>query len=273
MKEDFTREHCIEGRFKDQVFVITGAAGGIGKETALRAAKEGAKLVLADKKEELSKETLEEIKKITPNVEFLITDLRFKDNCEMVIKKGIDKFGKIDVLVNNAGVTGTPAPVDQMSEEMFRFVIDSNIMSTFFCSHFAIPKLIENGGGAIINVASVAGLTGFPGHCAYVTSKHGLNGLTRNMALDYATRGIRVNSVNPGTTDTPMYHEALDFLKAKREKNKGKEDSIVSGKTVSAQKRVALAKEVSDVILFLASDEASSITGTFVPVDGGFTAY
>lgn len=268
----------IEGRFKDKVVIVTGAAGGIGKAVALRAAKEGAKLVLADRKEELSKETLNEIREITPNVEFLICDLREGENCKKVIDTAINKFGSIDILINNAGITGTPAPVHEMTEEMFRNVIDCNIMTAFHCSHYGIQEMIkQNNGGAVVNVSSVAGLTGFPGHSAYVTSKHGLNGLTRNMALDYAKYGIRVNAVNPGTTDTPMYHEALDFLKKKREAavkaGVKVEGGIVSGKVNSPQNRVAKAEEVADVILFLASPEASNVTGIFMPVDGGFTAF
>lgn len=268
----------ISGRFKDKVIIVTGAAGGIGKAVALRAAKEGAKLVLADRKEEMSKETLEEIKEITSNVEFLICDLRKSENCKSVIDTAINRFGGIDILINNAGITGTPAPVHEMTEEMFRNVVDCNIMTAFHCSHYGIQEMIkQNKGGVVINVSSVAGLTGFPGHSAYVTSKHGLNGLTRNMALDYAKYGIRVNAVNPGTTDTPMYHEALDFLKRKREAAAKAgvkiEGGIVSGKVNSPQNRVAKAEEVADVILFLASPEASNVTGIFMPVDGGFTAF
>lgn len=270
--------NIIENRFKDLVMVVTGAAGGIGKSVALRAAKEGAKLILADRKEEMSKETLAEIREITSNVEFLILDLAIAENCKKVIDTAVEKFGGIDILINNAGITGTPAPVHQMSEEMFRSVFDCNVMTAFHMSHFGVGKMIEqNKGGAVVNVSSVAGLTGFPGHSAYVTSKHALNGLTRNMALDYAQNGIRVNAVNPGTTDTPMYHEALAFLKSKREAaakaGVKTEGGIVSGKTVSPQNRVASAQEVADVCLFLASNEASNVTGVFMPVDGGFTAF
>ncbi|WP_195988117.1 SDR family oxidoreductase [Clostridium sp. D53t1_180928_C8] len=268
----------IENRFKDLVMIVTGAAGGIGKAIALRAAKEGAKLVLADMKEEMSKETLSEIREITPNVEFLILDLSVAENCKKVVDTAVEKFGGVDILINNAGITGIPAPVHQMPEEMFRRVFDCNVMTVFHMSQNFIGQMLkDNKGGAVVNVSSVAGLTGFPGHSAYVTSKHALNGLTRNMALDYAKNGIRVNAVNPGTTDTPMYHEALEFLKSKREAAAKagikQESGIVSGKTVSPQNRVAKAEEVADVCLFLASKEASNVTGIFMPVDGGFTAF
>lgn len=267
----------IKDRFKDQVMIITGAAGGIGKSTAIRAAKEGAKLVLADKKEAMSQETLKEIQAITNHVDFLIGDLTDEKNCEAVIKTAIDKYGKIDILINNAGITGTPAPVHTMSEEMFRNVLDTNVMIAFYCSKLVLPYMMKQKHGAIINITSVAGIIGFPGHSAYVTSKHALSGLTRNMALDYANYGIRVNAINPGTTQTPMYDEALEFLanKHKKAKEAGIQDqeNMIKGKTVSPQNRVASAEEVANAILFLASEEASNITGVFLPVDGGFTAF
>lgn len=122
--------------------------------------------------------------------------------------------------------------------------------------------------GSIVNISSVAGMTRFPGHSAYVTSKHGLNGLTKNMSLDYAPYNIRVNSVNPGTTQTPMLEEAKEFLS-----KKNPQENTIPAKTVSPQKRVATADEVANVILFLASDLASNVTGAIVPVDGGFTSF
>lgn len=267
----------IDNRFKDQVMIITGAAGGIGKATAIRAAKEGAKLILGDKKEKMSQETLTEIQKITDDVTFIIGDLTDQKNCEQLIHTAIEKYGKIDILINNAGIMGLPAPVHAMSEEMFRNVLDTNIMIAFYCSKLALPYMMEKKHGAIVNVTSVAGITGFPGHSAYVTSKHALSGLTRNMAMDYASYGIRVNAINPGTTQTPMYDEALEFLASKRKKAEEMEiknnENMTQGKTVSPQQRVAEAEEVANAILFLASEEASNITGVFLPVDGGFTAF
>ena len=270
--------NVIKDRFKDSVMIVTGAAGGIGKAIALRAAKEGAKLVLADRKVEMSKSTLDEIKAITDDVEFLVLDLSKSENCRRVTEVAKEKFGGLDVLINNAGIMGNPAPVHKITEEEFRNVFDCIVMTAFHMSHFGINLMLEgNKGGAIVNTSSVAGLVGFPGHSAYVTAKHALNGLTRNMALDYAKNGIRVNAINPGVTDTPMYHESLDYLRRKREAAEKAgvklQGGIVSGKTTSPQSRVALAQEVADVCLFLASDEASNVTGIVMPVDGGFTAY
>ena len=266
----------IKDRFKEKVFVITGAAAGIGFEVGKRAALEGARLILADRKDDLSRKAEAELKKITPEVEFLIVDLRREENCKQVIDTAVRKYGRIDVLVNNAGITGTPAPVHQMSTTMFTEVMECNIYSAFYCSHYALAHMIEqNQPSSVINVSSVAGLTGFPGHSAYVTSKHALCGLTKNMAMDYAKYDIRVNAVNPGTTDTPMYHEALAYLKSKKstQAEAPPDKKTCPPKLTSAQARVAAATEVSDVILFLASDEASNMTGTTVPVDGGFVCF
>ena len=268
----------IENRFKDKVFIITGAAGGIGLAAARRAAAEGAKLVLADRKDEMSKTALSELQKITPEVTFLILDLSSEENCKKLIETAWNKYGRIDVLVNNAGITGMPAPVHSMSTPMFVEVMSCNVFSAFFCSHYALARMIEQGGHAcVVNVSSVAGLTGFPGHSAYVTSKHALSGLTKNMAMDYAKYDIRVNAVNPGTTDTPMYREALAFLASKKasasEAPVDLDKAVCPPKMVSAQARIASAEEVSNVILFLASDEASNMTGTTVPVDGGFVCF
>ncbi len=266
----------IKDRFKEKVFVITGAAGGIGFEVAKRAALEGAKLILADRKDELSCKAEAELKKITSDVEFLVVDLRLEAECKKLIEKAIEKYRRMDVLVNNAGITGTPAPVHQMSTEMFTEVMECNIYSAFYCSHYALSYMIkQEEPSSVINVSSVAGLTGFPGHSAYVTSKHALCGLTKNMAMDYAKYGIRVNAVNPGTTDTPMYREALEYLQAKKstQVQAPSDKKTCPPKLTSAQARVATATEVSNVILFLASDEASNMTGTTVPVDGGFVCY
>lgn len=173
---------------------------------------------MADRKEEMSKSALLELQKITSEVTFLILDLSYEENCKKLIDTAWDAYGRIDVLVNNAGITGFPAPVHTMSKEMFMEVMACNVYSAFFCSHYALAHMIEQGGtSCVVNVSSVAGLTGFPSHSAYVTSKHALSGLTKNMAMDYAKYGIRVNAVNPGTTDTQCIVKHLHFLQAKRQ--------------------------------------------------------
>lgn len=266
----------IRGRFKNKVMLVTGAAGGIGYAVAERAAKEGASIVFADMKEKEGQEALQKLREITPNVDFLILDITQDANAKKFIDFAIERYGYIDILINNAGIAGKPSAVHKMDAEMFRKVFECNVMTIFNCSHHAVNQMLkQETESAIINVSSVAGLVGFPGNCAYVTSKHAVNGLTKNMALDYATRGIRVNSVNPGIIKTPMQQEAMQFLNSigKQLSNENNGNQSIQGKNLSPQKRVADPEEVADVILFLASDEASHVTGIMMPVDGGFTAY
>lgn len=263
-------------RFSGKVMVITGAAGGIGKHVALRAAKEGAKLVLADRKVEESKQTLEELLQITPDVVFLTMDLQYSENAKKLIDTAATRFGALDILVNNVGILGTPAPVGEMEESMFRDVVNNNLMVPFLCSHFAIPVMRDFAkGGAIVNVASVAGILGFNSHCAYVTTKHAVVGLTRSMAMDCPKFGIRVNAVLPGgISDTPMEKDVARYLDTFAARGIDPMTSdFMSGKNYGPIKRLATPEEVTSVILFLASDETSYMNGAMVTVDGGSTAF
>ncbi len=267
----------IPDRFKDKVMVITGAAGGICREMALRAAKEGALLICADRKVELSAKTEAELKEINPKVKFIVTDVQYFENCKSIVDAAIEMYGRIDILVNGAGIIGEPGSVDRMSEEMLHEVIGCNLYSQFAMSHYAFPHMMAAKQGVVLNFASVAGMTGFPGNCAYGASKHAVVGLSRNMALDGAKFGIRVNSISPGTTLTPMYDEALAFLRRRaiERKSQGLEamDQMLGFKIHSPQGRGAQAEEVSNVALYLCSDECSNVTGANLPVDGGFTTF
>lgn len=267
----------IEGRFADNVMIITGAAGGICRDMALRAAKEGALLVLADRKVELSAQTLKELQEITSAVDFLVLDLKEPDNCKKVVDFTIEKYGRIDVLVNGAGIIGEPAPVHKMTIEMWNEVFACNVFSQFYMNHYAVPYMMEKKAGSILNFCSVAGMVGFPGNSAYVSSKHAVMGLTKNMALDYSRLGIRVNFIAPGTTLTPMFQESVAFLRRRAAERAAAGEAeignMVGMKIKSAQDRYAESHEVADVALFIVSDEASNMTGANIPVDGGFTTY
>lgn len=266
----------IKDRFKNKVMLVTGAAGGIGFAAAMRAAKEGAGIVFADMKEDEGEKAKDDLRKITPNADFLQLDMTKEENAKQFVDFAIEKYGYIDILINNAGIAGRPSAVHKMDGTMFQKVLACNVTTMFNCSKYAVNQMLkQNTESAIVNVASVAGLVGFPGNCAYVTSKHAVNGLTKSMALDYAARGIRVNSVNPGIIKTPMLQESMEFLKSVGKQLEPGSDhkTQIAGKTLPPQNRMADPEEVADVILFLASDEASHITGALVPVDGGFTAY
>lgn len=261
-----------KGRFEGKVFLITGAAGGIGFATAKAAAAQGAAVVFSDLKEEDGRRAKAELEKLTADVDFLPMDMTVEENSRRLVEFAADKYGHLDVLVNNAGISGRPGTVETMDAAMFQKVLDCNVMSMFYCSHYAVGRMVrQETPGAVVNVASVAGIVAFPGNIAYVTSKHAVVGLTKCMALDYAAKHIRVNAVSPGIIKTPMQEKSMEFLKNKQKE--GGEATKTAFKGLSPQNRIADPAEVADVILFLASAEASHITGANLPVDGGFTLY
>lgn len=270
----------FKDRFLNKVMIITGSATGIGRQVALRALREGASVVLVDlKKEELEK-TYKECQEISSEVLSLCLDISKEKNAKQMVEKTIDRFGRLDIALNNAGVMGEPSPVHQITKKQVDFTMENNFYSVLFCAKYEIEQFIKQGsGGSIVNNASIAGLTGLPGNPAYVASKHAVNGLTRNLALDYAKMNIRVNSINPAGTDTPMVEEALAFVKARMKETKKQgididnAMSMAGDKTQGIQHRNALASEQAASMLYLASDEALHITGTLFATDGGWTAF
>lgn len=267
-------------RFRGKIMLITGSATGIGRETAIRAAKEGAKLILADKKKTEGETTYKEIINLGLEAQFFNIDLTNIEEVKKMINAAIVVYGRLDIAINNAGVMGNPNPVHLLDEFDLNYTMSNNFNTVFNCCKEELKIFIkQKNGGVIINNSSIAGLTGLPGNPAYVASKHAINGLTKNLALDYAKYNIRVNSVNPAGTDTPMVEEALEFVKSAKKnaiKNSSKleeVESMAGQKTQNIQKRNATAKEQAASILYLASDDASHITGTLFATDGGWTAF
>lgn len=267
-------------RFLDKIVLITGFATGIGRETAIRAAKEGAMLILADRKKLEGEATYQEILRMGCHAQFFNVDLTQALDVKRMVEIGTKTYGGLDVAINNAGVMGNPHPVHLLDEQDLLYTMANNFTATYYCCKEELKIMIEQGrGGVIINNASIAGLTGLPGNPAYVASKHAVNGLTRNMALDYAKYNIRVNSVNPAGTDTPMVNEAMDFVKNSIQKaiangeDPASAQSMAGQKTQNLQKRNATAEEQAASILYLASDDASHITGNLFATDGGWTAF
>lgn len=260
-------------RFKDKVVIVTGATSGIGKETAIQAAMEGAKVVLAGRRKNLGDELVVEIKEKGGEAIFVQADLS-KEECVIeLIDTAVNTYGKIDIAINNAGIMGNPCPVHKLSIDEMDSVINTNLYSVIYCCKYEIQQFIkQKTGGVIINNASVAGMIGVPGLPAYNASKHAVNGLTKNLAIDYAKHNIRINSVNPASTFTPLLDRSLELYK-KQSEDPSQTESFVGAKQSSLLKRPSNSSEQAAAILFLASDDSTHMTGAVMATDGGFTAY
>ena len=272
--------NIFKERFKDKVIIITGAARGIGEATALRAAKEGAKLVLVDIREELGQAVCNRIIKGGGEAIYLNLDIAKEECAEIMVEKTIEKYGRLDAAINNAGVMGSPHPLHELPKEDMDFTMANNLYSAYFCCKYELRQFMkQNNGGAIVNNASIAGVTGLPGNPAYSASKHAVNGLTKNLALDYAKYNIRVNSVNPCGTTTPMVKEAYDYVKKRIEAairaglDPKEAQSMAGQKTHSMFTRELLPEEIAASILYLISDDATHMTGAIMQTDGGWTSF
>jgi len=244
---------------KGKVAIVTGGASGIGRATAMLFAREGAKVVIADYNPAGGQETLGMIKEEGGDATFIETDVSKPEDVERMVEETVTIYGRLDILFNNAGVAET-AKVTEASLDHWERVLAINLRGVLLGCKYGIPKMIESGGGSIINTASIAAEVGFNETAAYVASKHGIEGLTKTIALDYAAEGIRANTVCPGVIRTPMVMEALDEAARKY---------VVSLHPLG---RMGEPEEVAEAVLFLASERSSFITGTCLFVDGGYTA-
>ena len=246
---------------KDQVVIVTGAGQGIGEATANRFASEGASVVVVDKNKLTGNAIADGIQRDGGNACFVQADVSSAADVRAMADQAAAVNGKIDVLVNVAGVQGMVADVVELPEEEWHRVMDTNITSVYLCSKYCIPHMVE-AGGAIVNVASMQSFFNMPGSSAYAAAKGGIVSLTRSMALDFARKNIRINAVAPGYIDTPLLR---GFAQASGDENAAIEkwcSRIPIG-------RLQTPEEVAQVILFLAGAKASAVTGVTYPVDGG----
>ena len=246
---------------KDKVALITGAASGIGEAAAKLFAAEGASVVVSDITEDKGTKVVEDIKKAGGKAIFVKSDTSRPEDHERLVRETVKAFGKLDIAVNNAGIGGASAPTGEYPIDSWQKVIGINLSGVFYGMKYQLPEIEKAGSGSIVNIASILGQVGFENSPAYVAAKHGVVGLTKATALEYARKKIRVNSVGPGFIYTGLVNE----------ETMGKEViSLLEQK--HAVGRLGTADEVAELILFLASDKASFITGAYYPVDGGYLA-
>lgn len=246
---------------ENKVAIVTGAASGIGKETALLFAKEGAKVVVSDIAEDGGRKTVQEIEAIGGEALFIKADTSRPEDHKVLIKKTIDAFGKLDIAVNNAGIGGPLVPVGEYPIDGWDKVIGINLSGVFYGMNQQIPAMLDSGGGSVINIASILGSAGTPSAAGYVAAKHGVVGLTKASALDYADKNIRINAIGPGYVYTKLVNE----------ETMGKE-GIEALEKMHPMGRLGEANEIAEMVLWLASDKSSFVTGSYYPVDGGYLA-
>ena len=261
-------QNCIKGRIhlkikfmkslENKVALITGAGSGIGKAAAQLLATEGAKVVISDISEQHGNAAVEEIKKNGGEAFFVKADSSKPEDNEALVKQTIQQYGTLDIAVNNAGIGGPLSVTGEYPIDGWQKVIEINLSGVFYGMRYQIPAMLERG-GSIINVASILGQAGTKGSPAYVAAKHGVVGLTKTAALEYAPKGIRINSIGPGYIKTPL----LDTL------DEATMNALVSLHPIG---RLGESAEVAELILWLASSKSSFVTGSYYAVDGGYLA-
>ena len=249
-----------EGQFQGRVALITGASSGIGRTTAIAFAEEGAKVAIAARRAAESEEIVREIQSKGGEAIFVATDITKPDHVERLVKTTVDRFGRLDLAFNNAGVLGTPfVPTPEYAVDTWEQVISVNLTGVFLSMKYEIPAILASGGGAIVNMSSIAGKVGGGGGIAYYASKHGVIGATKAAALEFAAKGIRINAICPAVIKTEM----ADQLLAKAEA------PILAAHPIG---RFGVPEEVSEVVTFLCSKKASFMTGHAYAIDGGLLA-
>ncbi|HIY75717.1 MAG TPA: SDR family oxidoreductase, partial [Candidatus Sphingobacterium stercorigallinarum] len=244
-------------QLENKVAVVTGGASGIGRAIVELFVKAGAQVVIADLDDRAGNLLIENLG--DGNVVFMKADTSLPQDNKRIVEAAVENFGALHIAVNNAGIGGESNPVDQLSIEGWKQVIDINLNGVFYGLHYQLPE-IQKVGGSIINMASILGAVGFAQSSAYVAAKHGVVGLTKSASWEYAAKGVRINAIGPGFISTPMIEQSLD------------KDTLHYLETQHAFQRLGKPEEVAELALWLASDKSSFVTGAYYPVDGGYLA-
>jgi NAD(P)-dependent dehydrogenase (short-subunit alcohol dehydrogenase family) len=254
---------CRLADFDGKISLVTGAGSGIGRAVAELYAQGGARVIVADINDAAGDETVRRIRAAGGQALFCHTDVSSANECEKLVRFAVEKCGRLDIACNNAGISGESSQTADYSLEGWNQVISTNLSGIFYCMRYEIPAMLEHGNGVIVNMSSVLGQVAFATSAAYVAAKHGVIGLTRTAAVEYARLGIRVNAVGPSFIKTSMISVGED----------GELPYIY--KMLASQHpvgRLGEASEVAELVAWLSSDKASFVTGSFYPVDGGYLA-
>jgi NAD(P)-dependent dehydrogenase (short-subunit alcohol dehydrogenase family) len=238
-----------------KVAIVTGGGSGIGRASALAYAREGARVVVSDVNDEGAAETVRLIRDARGDAIAVRTDVSRPEDCQAMVARAVDQYGRLDCACNNAGIGGEQAPVADMSIDGWNRVIATNLSSIFYSMKYEIPAMLASGGGAIVNMGSILSVVGFASSAGYVSAKHGIVGLTQTAALEYATQGIRVNAIGPAFIRTPLIA--------------GLEDAVVP---LHPMGRLGAPEEVAELVVFLSTTRSSFVTGSYYPIDGGYLA-
>ncbi len=248
------------GQFDDRVVLVVGASRGIGAAVSFAFAERGAAVVLASRDRRASDGAVRRIRQAGGEASAVTVDVRVEASVEAAIDFAVHTYGSVDIAFNNAGAQGPAAPIHEQTTETWVSVLETNLTGLFYCLKYELARMVIQGSGAIVNTASVGGVVAAPGIGPYCASKHGVIGLTRSVALDYAASGIRVNAVAPGAIDTDIFNNWMSGPGARQ-----------AMAELHPLKRIGHVDELNGAVLWLASEAASYVTGSVVTVDGGYT--